>query len=66
MLRAPGLGAADAADADADAEPQRMLYAGWPQFTSFIPEYNVGCGWSGDPAGALAATRVTKLCGSPR
>ena len=25
---------------------EQMLYGGWPQFTSYLPEYNVGCGWS--------------------
>ena len=32
----------------------RMLYVGWPQYASFLPEYNVPCGWSGGPNGALS------------
>lgn len=42
ILRAPSLAAG----------PDRMLYGGWPQFSSYLPEYNVGCGWSGEPLGA--------------
>ena len=40
-----------------------LVYAGWPQFTSFLVEHNVGCGWALDPARALSQTNVTKLGG---
>ena len=41
----------------------RYLYGGWAQFTSYLPEHNVGCGWSHGPAGALAAQTVSQLGG---
>lgn len=47
----------------ASAGNEQLLYAGWPQFTSFLPEFNIGCGWSGDANGAIGATQVTKLGG---
>ena len=40
-----------------------MLYGGWPQFSSYLPEYNVGCGWSGDAGGALGNARARRLGG---
>ena len=28
------------------------VYAGWPQYTSYLVRHNAGCGWSGGPRGA--------------
>jgi hypothetical protein len=40
---------------------EQLLYGGWPQFTSYLPEYNVGCGWSSDAGGAIGNARVSTL-----
>ena len=40
-----------------------LVYGGWPQFTSFLPQHNVGCGWSQAAQDALKAPLVTTLGG---
>lgn len=62
ILTAPSISGGAGHSSSSVAEPQ-LLYAGWPQFTSFLPEFNIGCGWSGDSNGAIAATQVTRLGG---
>ena len=42
---------------------EQLLYGGWPQFTSYLPEYNVGCGWAGDAGGAIGNARTSTLGG---
>lgn len=43
---------------------RRHVYGGWAQFSSFLPEHNVPCGWSFGQGGALRAHNVSRLGGT--
>ena len=34
-----------------------LIYGGWGQFSSYLPEHNTPCGWAAGPGAALAAAR---------
>ncbi|KAL1508033.1 hypothetical protein AB1Y20_007629 [Prymnesium parvum] len=40
--------------------PPGMVYAGWPQYSSFLPERNQACGWGASSRHALSAAASPK------